>query len=537
MGLNWSTHQQAFFDAGIKTDRNILVQSVAGSGKTTTAIEMASRIFESKPRVRILFLAFNNHIIKDIKAKLNKKYGETWTRQITVLTCHSYGMRTINGNSGGSRAAVKASKYSSILRYKEKRGEWEFPEDNRNRFIMNVLSLVDFMRLHLITDDKEVEKLAIHHDIQLVGDEIKMAKQLLAIGLRQRSVVDYCDMLYMPLFYKLRSFTYDVVFIDEAQDLSAAQRHLMLKAIKPKTGVFYAFGDRAQSINGFAGADSASFDNLLTVLPNTHEMPLTTTYRCGKNIVKEARQLVSHIEAWDGADDGVVDKDASIGDVRPGDTVLCRNTFPLVRLCLKYWASNQKSYVVGKDIGVSLINMVKDNLPGRSSKDKNTGKTRIDPTMMDRLDLLSSNLIGNLKKHAVKLAARYEITEAEAMRTNSYVLMEEKVLSIGAIMDTCSNIPDLVKKIDHLFGDHGQERDHSTVIRLSTIHRAKGLEADRVFITMPELMPSRFATQDWMFEQEYNLMYVAITRAKKFLGYTTDYDAYEEKKRESSFGG
>jgi superfamily I DNA/RNA helicase len=54
---------------------------------------------------------------------------------------------------------------------------------------------------------------------------------------------------------------------------------------------------------------------------------------------------------------------------------------------------------------------------------------------------------------------------------------------------------------------------------LSTIHKAKGLENDRIFFLCPELIPSKYATQPWQYEQEANLKYVAITRAKQELIY------------------
>jgi superfamily I DNA/RNA helicase len=55
-------------------------------------------------------------------------------------------------------------------------------------------------------------------------------------------------------------------------------------------------------------------------------------------------------------------------------------------------------------------------------------------------------------------------------------------------------------------------------IRLSTIHRAKGLENDRVFILAYDELPFQHLEQkDWERVQETNLMYVAVTRAKKEL--------------------
>ena len=55
-------------------------------------------------------------------------------------------------------------------------------------------------------------------------------------------------------------------------------------------------------------------------------------------------------------------------------------------------------------------------------------------------------------------------------------------------------------------------------VMLSTIHKAKGLEADRVLILCPHKLPLTWKNQlDWQLEQELNLKYVALTRAKKEL--------------------
>ena len=72
-------------------------------------------------------------------------------------------------------------------------------------------------------------------------------------------------------------------------------------------------------------------------------------------------------------------------------------------------------------------------------------------------------------------------------------------------------------KINIIFSDN--EKDG---ICLSTIHKAKGLEADNVFILCESLMPSKHARKKWEIESEQNLIYVAITRAKKTLNYISE---------------
>ena len=67
---------------------------------------------------------------------------------------------------------------------------------------------------------------------------------------------------------------------------------------------------------------------------------------------------------------------------------------------------------------------------------------------------------------------------------------------------------------------------------MSTIHKAKGLEADNVFILNKNLLPSKYVKQDWELEQEKNLEYVAITRTKKTLGfiYSKEFNSITENK-------
>jgi superfamily I DNA/RNA helicase len=54
---------------------------------------------------------------------------------------------------------------------------------------------------------------------------------------------------------------------------------------------------------------------------------------------------------------------------------------------------------------------------------------------------------------------------------------------------------------------------------LSSIHRAKGLEAKRVFILRSDLLPHPMAKSEWAKGQEKNLSYVAKTRAIETLVY------------------
>jgi superfamily I DNA/RNA helicase len=83
----------------------------------------------------------------------------------------------------------------------------------------------------------------------------------------------------------------------------------------------------------------------------------------------------------------------------------------------------------------------------------------------------------------------------------------------------------MVRKINVIFTDKLEG------IILSTIHKSKGLEADRVFIARPDKLPLK-VKKAWQAKQEKNLEYVAITRAKNELIYDHEWSDEQEDGKE-----
>jgi superfamily I DNA/RNA helicase len=87
------------------------------------------------------------------------------------------------------------------------------------------------------------------------------------------------------------------------------------------------------------------------------------------------------------------------------------------------------------------------------------------------------------------------------------------IKALEVLSEGLTTTDELIAKIDEIF----PKRDKSEGIALSTVHKAKGLEANNVFVVCRSLMPSKSAKKDWEVQQEHNLMYVAYTRAKNML--------------------
>ena len=81
---------------------------------------------------------------------------------------------------------------------------------------------------------------------------------------------------------------------------------------------------------------------------------------------------------------------------------------------------------------------------------------------------------------------------------------------------TVTSLTILFQTLEQLFSDYDPKAPPK--LTLSSIHKSKGLEWPTVYLLGRNAwMPSKFATQDWMLDQEHNLTYVAITRAKETL--------------------
>ncbi len=495
--MNYSEYQKAIFSEIKNGKGNIAVNAVAGSGKTTTIVSACKQLHLSPKEVK--FLAFNKLIAEELKTKLNG-YAD-------VSTLHAFGYSILKNifNNPSKRQYVKVDSYKWGKYLRENLYSLsslvtiDTPQNKQFAFRMNVQKLFDLARINLIPSGHKdlLERLCDKHNIITLFDETSVCDIMLedAYVMQRNPTIDYTDMIVLPLSYRKFIPTYKFVFIDECQDLNMAQRELMLCAAK--NGRFIAVGDRNQAINGFCGADCKSFDNIAN-LPNTKELPLSVNYRCGSNMIKLAKELVPNIIAHDGAIKGNI-VNTSILEKNmfyPNDMVLCRKAAPLVGLCMKLIESGVTAVVKGKDIAQELKTII-DGANARSIDDvldylKNTKEKTISCIMADR-----------------------KCKRNEAISSTRYHKLEDNCKCIENICnDAVSDVRGLKTYIDRLFTDD-KVKD---AVMLSTVHKSKGLEADRVIIIAPHLLSMRSEKQkEWEWQQELNLKYVAVTRAKKEL--------------------
>lgn len=255
-------------------------------------------------------------------------------------------------------------------------------------------------------------------------------------------------------------------------------------------------------IYSFAGADAESFAKLQN-LPNTTTLPLPISYRCPKKVVNLANQFVDTMECREGAPDGEIVHNVSIKDIHDGDMVLCRTKMPLIKLYMRYLRMGVKSYVRGQDIGLNLLRMV----------DK-TEQIVLNVSLQK--DGVFARLYDDLFEERNRLMIKRGMDLEDATLSNQIMNKYDSIKALEILAEGLTSARDLHDRIENVFAESADG------VCLSTIHKAKGLEANNVYILCKTLMPSRLATQDWEKEQEQNLMYVAYTRAKYKLGFVSE---------------
>lgn len=505
-----SVQQQAVADWANNESGHLNLIARAECGKTSTLLWLVPQL-----QGQCIFLAFNKSISDEVKFKLNKQSID-W-KKCEACTFHSIGMRA--WKKSNRNVIVNEYKVRDLIESESKRFLIEGNEKTYNAlsdciiFLCKLISLAKQQAFgHLVTiDDSDAWQYIInHHDLEWESEEttedelINFAKYFYRLSLNScKTSVDFDDMLLAPLIFNSRMWQYDWVLIDEAQDTNPSRRALAMKLLK-MNGRLIAVGDPCQAIYGFTGADVNSMDIIKEQL-GSKELPLNITYRCPKNIVAHANNIVPDIVAHETAPDGVVKTIPKYDEknecfeqyytsLGPNDSILCRNTKPLITLAYELLGKSVGCMVEGRDIGKGLIYL--------ATRWKRIKKVQ---ALINRLKIYKE---GEIQK-AMSKGNENKASSIED-KVDTLIIICEKV-GVDCYID------DVVNEINKMFGDT-KPGTKSKVVTLSTVHKSKGREWNTVYILgRNKYMPSTYAHKDWQINQENNLIYVAITRSKETL--------------------
>lgn len=498
---------------------SVMVNALAGCSKSTT-LQLAA------PGVKTpaMALAFNKKIAQDLAPRLPGNFS--------TKTFNSLGFASaLRALPGVLKAELDAKKLGKLVSQVAKDRKVDLSSeqwDTLRRLVTKAMQIGLVPRSQstgreLVPDCQEAWE-SIAEALWVLPEELEffldLAREVLERNntLTSQGLFSFDDQVYYSACVAGQFPRYPCIFTDESQDLSPLN-HAALALSLRDDGRLVAVGDPKQAIYAFRGADAESMGKLRALRPGWVDRPLLTTFRCPKAIVARQQQHAPGYRAWHTNPEGsfselrgplapeaggllaeVFKEGWDWGDVQallplPGASVfvLCRNNGPLLSLAFKLIRAQVGVQMLGRDIGKGLVALSRKLAPEDSAP----------------RDLVAS-LVRDWEESETSLARANGHEERCAGITDRAECLQA-VLAAGA-----RDAGELRTLLERLFA-----RD--TGITLSTIHRAKGLEADFVLHLDPWRIPSRWAKEaaragdGSQLEQEWNLRYVAETRTRHTL--------------------
>lgn len=496
-GVKWSAEQMAIFKWFAEGVGSLVVRARAGTGKTTTIKTAFSFAKES----RMLYAVFN-------KKNQVEASGAIADPRVEIKTLHSVGYMFIQQVWPNAKPTdeVETDRVESIV------GE-QTPQNVKTQvkklvgFAKNMLVNPTLEEMADLADEREIECPEFEDPANGGWDTIALSKAALSVlelSKKQDKAgrISFNDMVWLPVAMNWTRAWYDLVVVDEAQDMNLPQL-LMAKAACKSNGRVCVVGDDCQAIYHFRGAASDGIDMMKRTL-NAAELGLTITYRCPKQVVRIAAMMVPDYRAADSAPEGILETipASTIEDrCQVGDAILSRANAPLMGVCLALLRKGIPARIEGKDIGKSLLEIAKKL------------NARTVPQFIEKLE-----------KWGQKRLARYATAKNAEAKIQE---ISDKVETLMAVADGVSSIREIESRLQTLFGD--TEKDGKPVVVCSTAHKAKGLEWKRVFLLSstfnrkPKVNAPPVSTEAALAsaKEEQNIYYVAVTRAKEHLVLTT----------------
>ena len=481
-----SPYHERIFDFFDRDTRNGVVVAVAGSGKTTLLVELLKRVAAG---TRVGFMAFNGDIAKEIERRV--KAESAIRARVTCATLHGLGYRNLRSAYNtryDERKLDRVFQLESIAQSARLLGGDRAVSEKSKRDLRRVVSMAKatLMDTDAASAREMIEAWGMEFDFVESGWLLHLLPDILEACARMTESCDYDDMPWIPVVTDTAMELFDLILCDEAQDLNAAQMQLVLKSLAPG-GRVIAVGDPRQAIYGFRGADTEAMTHLRELL-RAVRLPLSITYRCPLSHVALAKQIAPEIEAAPGAPPGIareIDEGRLLDEVRPGDMVIGRVNAPLVSSALSLIARGRKALVRGRDVGASLKGLL-----------KTAGGERVGETVT-RLNKMEQAELWKLEERG-----------ASALQMQA---ASDKFETLRAILARCETMKDAARVTEQIAQESGGG------VIFSTIHRAKGLEAERVFFLHPEDIQHPMAKRRDEIEQEMNALYVGLTRSKREL--------------------
>lgn len=495
--------QLAIIERVRNSNDNLLVSALAGSGKSWTLLASLKGI----PQKSILMTAFNKSIAEHLALKV-KTLGLPRDVGIHTKTFHAAGLAVLSKHfrvevDKGAHEEI-INRTAGAINFKMRRAALRLIRLIKETYAQPAPPSADHALALGYEYDIFTAKMS-EREIGLTVDAVRDA-YIISLNMAARKTIDFSDMVWAPVALNLAPPSrYLAVIVDEIQDISQPQFDLIRMLMVPDKSRLIAVGDERQQIYQFRGSmGRAAWAAIATEL-GAVELPLTMTFRCSKAVVREANRIVPALRAAPDAPEGSVTH-CKLGELHvklpnsksdgpPHTFVLSRNNHDLVDCALFLWQRRVSFQLnAGQELLIPLFDLLKNKL---DTRDEAAFRSSLDSWF------------------------EAESKRAEKANATAYAekIEEQRYMLLAALKYSRPN--GIVRLLEEII------LPNQSGILCSTVHKVKGLEADRVYLLKQTFASHRerlFRDGDnWISvigmadPDEKNLEYVGITRAKEHL--------------------
>ena len=488
MGLHPTQEQQTVLDA---PERLIKINARAGTGKTSTLLMLAKKHANS----RILYLVYNK--------KAQTEARSTFPGNVTVHTVHSLAYRSTPSkrHQRGWKPIVDFTPAGLLPEFEE------FNDQQHELASMSYNFLTYYLNFPMNDIEKAAEQFADRHLSKTMNELFKPAvpaiidtfKKLFE-SWRERGecVHDY----YLKLFHKTGNFLhqvnqYDIILVDEGQDLSPIMSDVLSKCDKKVILV----GDPHQQIYRFRYAVDAMQTHSSDV-----NLELSMSFRFGTSVAETVSKLITEAKN---------EKDFSI----QGN--------PQVKSSVSFYKDRDLLSLVRRFKGLAILSRTNLNLFTKAIQLRKDGiaftfERDVTPQMLRTLDVYWLSL-GNNEKIRDPFIKSFKTLEHLEHHASEMDDREFNQMS-KVVRDYAKDLPKIIFDLIKIHKDNTQGAKKDAVI-LSTIHSSKGQEYDHVIIgsDLPYFLSEDTEQEEETFLEEVNIAYVALTRVKQQLFLPNDF--------------
>ena len=519
---------------------NMMISALAGSGKSTMACLLSEHTTTSD-----IYVAFNNSIAEEFRTKIKNP-------KTKVMTLHSLGLSIMNSNIRAAKDEKKITYANATLDnlkiYKiidneltilDRRMDFMKKMFYKDQYFtlynlcrLTMTNLADSTALRQIIQDYRLFENDEGYQFPDITDCISMLKNVDGESwniFNQTGVIDFTDMLYIT-YWKLERKEWEVpyynlytnIMFDEAQDASSIQLNL-LKYIKRKGGRYIFILDKNQAIYSFAGSNSLSYSLIPKMFAPIKEFDLPICYRCPSSHLKQVNRLFNiPILPRDDAPKGKIyhiEKEDILSKIHEGDMIISRKNKWLGSVIVDLAKAGKPIQIEDKEMVASIKKIIEKN--------KNSTAKGLRKDLKEEVTKYSQE---RAKKNSQLLEAVQENNVEEVVTAiDDNKKIDNCNFILGILKEYLKKNPNATKDnfavyISNLLNTGDSKTSKSNVftvktkpIRICSVHKAKGLEAENVFVLNEGRVCFDFRNSKEQNQQEKNLSYISYTRAKNNL--------------------